>query len=247
MKNQTLIVAHRGGDLGAVENTIEAFEKSIALSIDMIELDVRKTKDNYLVCYHDPTIDGKSLKELDYREILKISTEKGFKVPLLEDVILACSKKIKLDIELKETGYEEKVLSLITRYLPYSEFVLKSFNYESVTKIKKINPKVTVGLLLGEDQEEFNKFSICRKILELFPEYRILKSRLDFVSPHYNLLQLNFVSRMKLLKKKVYVWTVNEEEVFEKLYRMKIDAVITDKPDKCLQILKRKRMSHLNF
>ncbi|MBD2212755.1 glycerophosphodiester phosphodiesterase [Nostoc linckia FACHB-104] len=240
MTDKTLIIAHRGGaSIGVVENTIDAFQKAINLGVPMAELDVRRTKDKYLVCHHDQSIGGKYLECLEYAEVLKISNSNGFTVPLLEEVLQLCCGKMNLDIELKEEGYEEDVLSLTKKYFRYSEFVIKSFNYISVTKIKRIDPNVKVGLLLEGEEEEFKRFSIIQKVLEIFPEYKILRSRLDFVSPHYRLLKFGFLIRMRLLKKEVYVWTVNEEKLLKDLFKIKVDAVITDKPDVAMKVLAR--------
>jgi glycerophosphoryl diester phosphodiesterase len=238
MTIKTIIIAHRGGaQLGEIENTIKAFQKSISLGIPMAELDVRRTKDQHLVCYHDELIDGKCLASLDYAELLQISRSKGFDIPLIEEILKICGKKIKLDVEIKEEGYEADLISLIKRYLNYSEFIIKSFNDKSVAKVKMLDPNIKTGLLL--EGEYFNRLLSIRKISEIFPEYRILKTRVDFVSPHFDLLRLGFIWRMKLLKKDIYVWTVNEEEMLETLFRKNLDAVITDKPDLALKVIQR--------
>jgi glycerophosphoryl diester phosphodiesterase len=58
------------------------------------------------------------------------------------------------------------------------------------------------------------------------------------VAPHYRLLKLGFLWRMKLLQTDVYVWTVNDERRLFKLIGNKyITAIITDRPELALQIL----------
>ena len=49
------VAAHRGDSYCCYENTMEAFEAAIAVGSDMIETDVRMTKDGYLVLHHDNT------------------------------------------------------------------------------------------------------------------------------------------------------------------------------------------------
>ena len=49
----TLVFAHRGASLAAPENTIEAFERAVAMGADGVELDVRRTRDDQLVVHHD--------------------------------------------------------------------------------------------------------------------------------------------------------------------------------------------------
>ena len=66
-----MIVAHRGASSLARENTIESFKKAIEIGVDMIEFDVRRTKDQALIVHHDELMAGKPVKELTYDEISK--------------------------------------------------------------------------------------------------------------------------------------------------------------------------------
>ncbi len=235
-RNGTRIVAHRGKtSLVKSENTIEAFQKAIEIGIPQIEFDLRMTQDGHTICYHDPTIDGIAIKDLPYHELLKISQSKGFEIPLFEDILILCRDRIDLDIELKEEGYEESIIALTTQYFNYPNFVIKSFNDSSVRKIKSLDPKIKTGILLGKIVKKYPLISI---FLEFFPEYRVLKTGADFVSPNFRLLKLGFSWRMKLLNREIYVWTVNEERRLFKLIRNKhIAAIITDRPELALKIL----------
>ena len=52
-----LVVAHRGDWKNAPENSIQAIQNCILMGVDMVEIDVRKTKDGHLILMHDGTID----------------------------------------------------------------------------------------------------------------------------------------------------------------------------------------------
>lgn len=54
---KVLVVAHRGDWRNAPENSLQAFQNCIAMGVDMIEIDLKMTKDNQLVIMHDNTID----------------------------------------------------------------------------------------------------------------------------------------------------------------------------------------------
>jgi glycerophosphoryl diester phosphodiesterase len=232
------IVAHRGKTaLVTSENTIEAFQKAIEIGIPKIEFDLRMSQDGYLISYHDRSIDGIKVSSLQYHELLSISRSKGFEIPLFEDILKLCRDRIELDIEIKEEGYEDRIISLTKQYFDYSHFVMKSFNDSSVRKIKSLDPQIKVGLLLG-------KFTGNRPISSIlsqfFPEYRILKTGADFVAPHYRLLKFGFFWRMKLMRREVFVWTVNEEwRLIKLIMHGKISAIITDRPELALRILER--------
>lgn len=55
-QNHVLVVSHRGDWRYAPENSLEALKRCIALGVDIIELDVRFTKDGHLVAIHDKTV-----------------------------------------------------------------------------------------------------------------------------------------------------------------------------------------------
>ena len=58
-RRKPLIIAHRGAkSLAKYENTVEAFQIAIDLKLQMVEFDIRQTKDKKLIIYHNPTIGG---------------------------------------------------------------------------------------------------------------------------------------------------------------------------------------------
>jgi glycerophosphoryl diester phosphodiesterase len=230
------IIAHRGRtSLVESENTIEAFQAAIDIGISWIEFDLRCTQDGYIVCYHDDKIDGNKIKNLTYDRLLAIAKAKGFIVPLFIEIIELCRGKIGLDIEIKTEGYEDLIVAIVLKHLHYSQFVIKSFNDSSVRKIKNIDPKIKVGLLIGRLPPK-NIWHIS--IFQIFPEYRIFRSGADFISPNYRLLRFGFLWRMNRIGKEVYIWTVNKETLLTKFTaNRQISAIITDRPELAIQIL----------
>ena len=129
-----LIIAHRGAPSYAKENTINSFKKAMALRADMIEFDVRRTKDNVFIVYHDGFIQGKPINEWTYKEIRKIARDQGFDLPTVEEVLKWSKGRIKLDVELKEEGYEKGIVELLSKYLKEGQFVITSFNDSSLKR-----------------------------------------------------------------------------------------------------------------
>ncbi|MCH2048666.1 MAG: glycerophosphodiester phosphodiesterase [Trichodesmium sp. ALOHA_ZT_67] len=234
MTTKPLIIAHRGASgLVKFENTLASFAKAIELGVSMVEFDVRKTQDNLFVAFHDESIDGIKLRDLTYQQLLNISQKKGFDVPLVEDVLKLCQRKIKLDIELKEAGYELEIVNLVKKYLDYQDYVIKSFIDTAIITLKKTDNKITTGLLLGLGNPQN---LILTRLSEIFPEFRLLLTKADFVSPNYQLIKLGFVWRMKILNKNIYVWTINDEKLMSKIIKKGIFALITDRPDLALKL-----------
>lgn len=233
--SKQMIVAHRGASgLVEHENTIDAFQKAIDVGADCIECDVRRTKDGVLIIFHDELINGVPVNELTHREILDIT---GYHVPTLEETLEFVKGKILIDIELKEGGYEEEAVALIQKHLKNDEFYIRSFLDKTVRKVKKIDKTITTALLLGL---EHPKNVLLTRLSELFPFFRILKTKCDIVSPYYRLLKLGFVTRMRILGRRVSVWTVDDEPLMKVLLKKKkVDSLVTNYPDVALRILNR--------
>lgn len=225
------IIAHRGASaLATHENTLEAFQIAIDLQADFAEFDIRKTRDHQLIAFHNPDLNGVDIRTLTYEEICKITGQKGYRVPLLLEVLKLCHGKIKLDIELKETGYEQEIIDMVERFYDYSDYMMKSFIDRSVLRIKELDPNIKAGLLIGTPRN-----NIVHRLNEYFPMHRLHVCKADFISPHYQFVTRDFILRMHLHHKEVYVWTVNDIAKMSKLIRRGVDGIITDRPDFGLQ------------
>ena len=229
-----LIVAHRGASgLVAFENTLEAFQKAMEVGADCIELDVRKTKDGHIIVIHDDHVEGNLIKDLSYNALLALSQRIGYHIPLLSEALAIVKGKILVDIEIKEAGYEEELVDLIHQHLNNDEFMIRSFEDESILKVKKIDKNIITALLLGKEKP---KHVLLTRLSELFPCFRLWRCHADYVSPYYKLLRLGYVRRMKWLRKPVSVWTVNDEAMIRKYLRMKVGSVVTNYPDIGLKV-----------
>lgn len=232
--HQKLIIAHRGAAGDAKENTIESFQRAIALGADMIEFDVRRTKDEVLIAYHDETIQDRPVKELTFESIHRIAEHQGFEIPTVDEVLRFARGMIKLDVEVKEEGYEKEMVELILRYYEEDEFVVTSFLDASLRTVKDNYPRVQVGLILGT-----SRASLRTRISEIFPAKRCNEAKADFLVPHWKLLRLGFFARPLRHKKPLFVWTVNDVQMIRELLRdRRVDAIVTDRADLAVSLRK---------
>ncbi len=234
---EKLIIAHRGASSDAKENTIESFKKAMLLGADMLEFDVRRTKDNVLIVYHDEMIQGDSVKDLTYGAISQTARNQGFDIPTVEEVLKWARGKIKLDVELKEEGYEKEIVELVLGYFEEDRFVMTSFNDASLAVIKERYPDIKAGLILGR---KIPSTHIRTRFQELFPMKRCKDAKADFLVGHLKLLRAGFLERARRNHLPVFVWTVNDEEtIWKLLHDRRVYAIITDKPDLAVSLRKK--------
>ncbi len=115
------VVSHRGDWRNYPENSIPAIESLIRMGADMMELDVKMTKDSVLVLMHDKTVNrmtnGKglvsdytldSLKKLRMRRAHNVTTD-SLRVPTLREALLCCKDRILVNVDHAANFYKEIV------------------------------------------------------------------------------------------------------------------------------------------
>ena len=162
----------------------------MALGADMIEFDVRRTKDNVLIVFHDERIQGRPVNDLTYEEIKRIAGNQGFHLPTAEEVLKWSRGRIKLDVELKEGDYEIEVVELLSKYFEKDQFVVTSFYDSSLKIVKDRYPGIQVGLLLGKLDAPLRT-----RISEYFPMKRCNQAKADFLVVHFKLIRFGFLEK----------------------------------------------------
>lgn len=133
---QVLVVAHRGDWRNACENSIEAVENAIRMGVDIVEIDLRRTKDGELILMHDDRVDrtttGKGyVKDLTLAEIKSLRLRNGcniktcYKVPTLEEVLLTAKGRVMLNLD-KAFDYFEQVYQLLEKTGTTDLVIMKS-------------------------------------------------------------------------------------------------------------------------
>ena len=145
------VVAHRGDWRNHPENSLPAFQSCIEMGVDMIEIDLQRTKDGELILMHDRTVDrctnGKGkISEMTYDEIQRFRLRPQHSasitrnhIPTLEEVLNLCKGKILINID-KGYDYFQQVYELMEKTGTTNQVIIKSGH--SLEKIRKENGTV---------------------------------------------------------------------------------------------------------
>jgi glycerophosphoryl diester phosphodiesterase len=216
-----LRIGHRGARAYEPENTLRSYKKALEIGVNAVELDVRKTKDNYLIVIHDAdvkkTTNGKGLvSELTLKQIKEFSTEKNEKIPTLKEALDFLDKKVKILIELKEEGVEEKVLSLVREGGLQKNVIIVSFIEDALRKVRELDKEVETGLIYAKHKNP------VKAALELKAQYLVA---------FYRFTHTANVQKAHENGLKVIVWTVNKPEEVAEYVKKGVDGIASDKPD----------------
>ena len=233
-----MIMAHRGFSAAAPENTLPAFQKCIDEGITAAELDVQMLADGTIIVMHDDNLKrttglDKNVWEVTYDEIKNLDNGAffdpefaGTKICTLDEAIkLAASAKDKLylNIEIKRNGHDdgitEKVVQIIldNNYLNYCD--ITSQDYSTLEEVREINPYVLTAYtsVIGIGNIESLEAADIISIQETFATYENIE-------------------RIHNAGKRVFVWTINEQDTMEQLANLNVDAILTNDPRLCQEV-----------
>jgi len=148
-------VGHRGVGEGLNENTICAVKKAIDVGMDMVELDVRLTKDRVPVIIHDDVIEGDlKVSELTWGEIRKLQLPECSRIPSLAEMLDFVKGRIGLVLDIKEGKCEEEIVGALKRYVEDVLIIVASFDATLLMGIKAMLPQIKVALMsVGVEKE----------------------------------------------------------------------------------------------
>lgn len=222
------IYAHRGlfDNKKIVENTISAFKKALLDNLN-IELDIRVTKDNKIIVFHDNNIKrltgiDRLVKEMTYNELSNVKLlNTTDKIPLLEDVLKLVNGRVTLLIELKENFSNNALKELNKLLLDYNgKVLLQSFNPVIIRKMALTSLKrYKMGILLTNEYKGFK-----RALYDAFIyKYLIKQKYISFISsPKELVFKVKEVSN-----KELFIWTIKTKNEFIK-YKMYSNNLICE-------------------
>ncbi|MEU8249323.1 glycerophosphodiester phosphodiesterase family protein [Nonomuraea sp. NPDC048916] len=240
--SRPVIVAHRGASADAPENTLSALAPASRSGADMVEVDVRETRDHALVLMHDTTLtrttDAESVfpgrapwrvADFTLAEIRRLDAgswfgraSRGERVPTLGEALRAMSRSgLGLLLEIKTPqlyrGIEARVAGELRRNPSWpgaGRLVVQSFDWGSMRTFHRIMPDAAIGLLGTPSPGELPG----------------LADFADQVNPPYQDVTAEYVRLVHGQGMAVFTWAVDEPGDAERVIFDGVDGVITNRP-----------------
>jgi glycerophosphoryl diester phosphodiesterase len=232
--SRPLVFAHRGGSALAPENTIAAFDNGLALGADGLELDVHLSRDGVVVVHHDRTLNRTTT--LTGPIAARTADElRRADVPSLADV-LARYPDVRIIVEMKVNRPElaAGVIDAICRARAVERVCLGSFGWRVLHAARVIEPSIATSAAREEVRwwlyRSWCRWPVARVSYDGFqvPE---TSGRTRVISPRF----VDYAHRAGL---GVQVWTVDQEEDARRLLGWGVDALITDRPDRMVKLVR---------
>jgi len=166
--DKIMTCAHRANHITTPENSLSGIIDAIDKNIDMVEIDIRETKDGQLVLMHDKTINrttngsgnvsSYSLQEL---QGFKLYNTNGVltdeKIPSLKEVLLLARGKIYIDLDISKKAKFNKVYPVVKQYGMLHQVLFYSSNRNVINTI--ISKETTLlPMPIIRNESDFNKY-----------------------------------------------------------------------------------------
>ena len=228
------IIAHRGVTRNDQENTLPAYHQAFSEGADGLEIDVRLSKDEKPIIFHDEDTSRLFKKSLEIKNTtffeLEALGKNENRIPLLDEVLDFLPQNKECYIEIKSDANTVPFLDKLK--IEKKNITFLSFDKNVVLALKKRFPNKLVFQSFHMLQIE--RYGI-KKILEFYKN-----GNSDGLSIDIRGLSNKTID--KILEKKIdlIIWTLNSMERLKELSKKNIRAIITDEVKDFADFLKRK-------
>jgi glycerophosphoryl diester phosphodiesterase len=259
--DRPLIMGHRGNIGKAPENTIQALEAALEIGVDFLESDVRMTRDNELVLFHDDDMERttgepgsvreRTLEELRQMDFGKMFTQDGVTYPFRNKGMTILTLReafeefpdVKFNLDIKDLDDRSPALlaNMIDEYDRRSSVIVASFKPIQMKRYREAMPDSITSAHPGEVRNFV--YGTKFRALGLFSrniQYRVLQ--VPIKSGRLTVVNERFVEDAHKRGIAVHVWTINEREEMEWLVDLGVNGIFTDEPAMMREVLSERGM-----
>jgi glycerophosphoryl diester phosphodiesterase len=238
------VIGHRGAKAYAPENTLESIKTAASLGIEWVELDVKLTRDNVPIIFHDEDLErttngsGK-VAETSYDDIQQLEAGSwfadsfaGIKIPTLEEAVdVLLQHNLGLNLEIKPCpGREKETAEIALDHLSQiwddtDRLLISSFQHVSLEASLDLAPDFARGLLIGGEEMPENWKDMA--------EYLDVST----INLGSRLLTRAVADDVMDMELPLLVYTVNDPLEARALQKLGVDAFFSDNPDVILENL----------
>lgn len=234
-------IAHRGGGHLARENSIEGIERSIALGMEMVEVDVRRTADDALVLSHDPVLHGTPLP-VAAQSLAELRAGSPHEVHTLHEALDAVRGRVRINLDIKDEAAAPGVLRAIGDAGMRDQCIVSCLDGACLAGIREAEPSLEVFYSYPPDYGGASSRPWLTPVVNAAVAYmratmpRRLRTMLRpmpgaSATIYYRLVTPRLVMMAHALGVSLYTWTVDDAAEMRRLAGMGIDGITSNRPD----------------
>lgn len=222
-----LKIGHRGAPRVAPANTMKSFQAAHALGCDWVECDCRPSSDGIIVLAHDEQltdIAGSAYRISDYTadKLHRLDLGSGEGVPTLEELVAWAAGRVGVMADVKCSGYEREIGAAL-QPLPPEKKIVPGADEAGRRQFRALYPDLPISLTVSVHGEP-----------GMAGKWETVDT--DAVTLEYPLVTPERIRQMHARRIKVYAWTVDNPDTMQKLAKMGVDGLISNRADELERI-----------
>lgn len=216
------VIAHRGANQEAPENSLDAFRIAVELGADGIELDIQLTADGVPVVLHDPAMPVTAGQPtIPVRFLSLVQVRKRGVIPTLDEAIELVAGRCRLYVEIKDSRALDGVLQRVRKL--GDQVAVHSFDHRVIVAAADSAPKTARGILLVS--------------YLLDPAGAMSAARARDLWQHVDRIDAELVQQVHREGGRVVAWTVNDDDRARELISLGVDGLCTDRTREMRQLV----------
>jgi glycerophosphoryl diester phosphodiesterase len=238
-----LAMAHRGGAIEHLENTMPAFQACVDLGYRYLETDVRVTADGVLVVCHDAVLERVTdrtgrIDQLSWSEVAEARI--GGREPILRlEELLGAWPDVRFNLDIKAAGVMAPLVRAVRRLKVADRICLASFSDARIAAARRLfGPSVCTALgPRGVAALRLSSYSPRAAGLVRIPAGC---AQVPLQLGGRALVDERFIAAAHDRNLQVHVWTVDTEEDTGAMLDLGVDGVMTDRPAMLREVLEKR-------
>ena len=238
-----LAMAHRGGAIEHVENTMPAFEACVAMGYRYIETDVRVTADGVLLAFHDAILERvtDSSGRIDQLTWAQVSQARiGGREPIVRlDDLLGAWPDVRFNLDIKAPGVIAPLVHTIGRTKAHDRICLASFSDARVAAARRVFGPTVCTALGPRGVAALRLSSYSPRAADLV-RIQAGCEQVPLQLGGRALVDERFLAAAHARGLQVHVWTVDTAQDAATMLDLGVDGIVTDRPAMLRQLLEKR-------
>jgi glycerophosphoryl diester phosphodiesterase len=237
---QIVRISHRGGGSLAPENSIEGIEKSIEHGVEMVEVDVRVSRDGALVLSHDPAPHGTGA--LVAESTLEELRARLPDIAVLDDALAAVRGRVRLNLDIKDPAALAPAIEQVRAAGVEDGCIISCLEPACLRAAVEIAPDVPRFFSYPPDYGGASSKAWMKPAVSTTVAMMRMTMHLRLVSMlrplpgtnatiYFKLITPKLVALARRLNIDLYTWTVDDAPTMIQLAAMGVDGITSNRPD----------------
>ncbi len=233
-------ISHRGGGALATENSVRGIELALTHGVEMVEVDVRRSRDGALVLSHDDVPQGAqaSIAGSTLAELRAAAPD----IATLDEALDAVRGRARLNLDIKDAAVIEQMVGAVRAHDMLGDCIASCLDIGCLVRLSALEPAIPRFFSYppdygGASRKAWMKPVVDGAVAGMRLTLPLRLERMLRAAPGTNatiyapLVTHRLVATARRLRITLFTWTVDDLAEMRRLAALRIDGITSNRPD----------------